>query len=75
MARLEASVPDVSCQHCVSRITKGLTGLAGVRSVKVDLQSKALLVDYVAPADEASIRGKLIEIGYPAQEPTNKARQ
>jgi copper chaperone len=75
MAKWEARVPDVSCQHCVNRVTKGLKELSGVQDVKVDVQTKAVVVEYGAPASETSIRDKLAEIGYPADEPVNRAQR
>ncbi len=40
------SVPDVSCQHCVSTIDKALGVLPGVETVSTDLPTKKVHVRY-----------------------------
>src|SRR5437660_11003577 len=40
------SVPDVSCQHCVSTIDKALGVLLGVETVSTDLPTKKVHVHY-----------------------------
>ena len=40
------SVPDVSCQHCVSTIHKALGVLSGVERVSTDLPTKTVHVHY-----------------------------
>ena len=40
------SVPDVSCQHCVSTIHKALGVLPGVETVSTDLPTKTVHVHY-----------------------------
>lgn len=48
------SVPDVTCNHCVSAIEGAVGALDGVQSVKVDLERKDVTISYdaavVAPA-------------------------
>lgn len=52
MAQTTLNVPDISCEHCEHAITEALSPVEGVRSVKVDIPSKQVHVDY----DEALVR-------------------
>ncbi len=57
------SVPDMSCNHCVNRITKALEG-TGLK-FKVSLEDKSVTVE----GDEATAKeviAKLDEAGYDA---------
>jgi copper chaperone len=58
------SVPDVSCQHCVSAITKELTQIDGVRNVDVDLEKKTVTVDAAESVPEERIREGIDEAGF-----------
>lgn len=40
------TVPDVSCEHCVSTIGKALGGLTGIAQAQTDLDSKTVHVRY-----------------------------
>ncbi|WP_198469465.1 cation transporter [Acetomicrobium sp. S15 = DSM 107314] len=62
MAKFTLSVPDMSCQHCVNRITKALAGL-GLSKHSVSLEDKVVEVE--AP-DIKVVMDALEEIGYPA---------
>ncbi len=57
-------VPDVSCQHCVNAITKEVSGLQGVRDVKVDLDSKQVTVDAGEQVSQAQLIEAINEAGY-----------
>ncbi|GAC1455884.1 MAG: copper chaperone CopZ [Candidatus Limnocylindrales bacterium] len=46
MSQTTLSVPDISCEHCERTITETLSPVDGVRSVKVDIPTKAVTVDY-----------------------------
>lgn len=59
------SVPDVSCNHCVSAIEGAVGALAGVSSVKVDLDRKDVTVAYDSAAvGHESIVGAIQSEGY-----------
>ncbi len=62
VAKFTLSVPDMSCQHCVNRITKALAGL-GLSKYSVSLEDKVVEVE--AP-DIKVVMDALEEIGYPA---------
>jgi copper chaperone len=58
-------VPEVSCGHCVSAIEGAVGALAGVESVKVDLERKDVTVDYEdAAVSLDSIIASIQEEGY-----------
>ncbi|HYR63115.1 MAG TPA: copper ion binding protein [Actinomycetota bacterium] len=40
------SVPEVTCEHCVNAIEGAVGALAGVDSVKVDLDRKDVTISY-----------------------------
>ncbi|MGI6207840.1 MAG: heavy-metal-associated domain-containing protein [Anaerolineae bacterium] len=67
MASVNLRVPNVSCQHCVRTITRELSVLPGVKKVTVDPATKAVQVQFEAPATEARIRDTLKDIGYPPE--------
>lgn len=51
-------VPDVSCGHCKSSIEGALNPLEGVREATVDIETKAVTVEF----DEATLgEDKLID--------------
>jgi copper chaperone CopZ len=51
MAKVTLHVPDISCEHCEHAITEALTPVSGVRSVKIDIPSQQVQLDY----DEAAL--------------------
>jgi len=59
------SVPNISCYHCVMTIERELGELDGVQSVVADPGTKAVTVEWEAPATWEDIRDLLIEINYP----------
>ena len=62
---LTYTVPGMHCGHCEAAVTEEVSGVAGVESVLVDLDSK--LVDVTgAQLDDAAIRAAIEEAGYEA---------
>jgi copper chaperone len=57
-------VPNINCHHCVMTIQRELGELQGVKSVKGDVQSKEVTVEWEAPATWDSIKSLLAEINY-----------
>ena len=55
------SVPDISCDHCVSAITENVSPVDGVERVDVDLGAKTVTV---TGGDESSIRHAIDEAGF-----------
>ncbi len=68
MATKTYRVPGISCGHCTMTIERELGQLAGVASVKADLDSKTVTVEWSAPASEEGIKALLAEIRYPVAE-------
>ncbi len=59
------TVEGMSCQHCVSRVTKAAGSLPGVSAVSVDLAAKTARVEYdpgVVTLDQ--IRSAIKDQGY-----------
>ena len=59
------TVPGMSCGHCKSAVEEELTGVAGVASVDVDLDTKRVVVRGDGLSDEA-LRAAIDEAGYAA---------
>lgn len=60
---------SVQCEMCEERVTKALTSQKGVKSVKVNLESKVIAVTYNGNQIEASkIREAIAKVGYDADD-------
>jgi copper chaperone len=57
------SVPDISCGHCGTAITREVSAVAGVEAVEVELETKTVTVTG-DPLDEAAILAAIDEAGY-----------
>jgi len=57
-------VPEISCQHCVSAITKEVTALTGVQRVQVDLGTKTVTVEHSPELSTEQIVAAINEAGY-----------
>ena len=64
MNKVVYKVPNISCSHCVHTIEMELSQLDGVESVKADLETKQVEVNYSDPATEEQITTLLIAINY-----------
>ena len=60
------AVPGMHCDHCVAAVEQELSGVPGVESVEVDLESKLVVVTGDALEDEA-LRAAIDEAGYDAE--------
>ena len=67
METLKYSVPSIHCGHCVRTIEMELGDIKGVTSVKADLDSKTVEVDFAAPATEDLVVATLKELNYPPE--------
>ena len=63
MRTITYSVPDISCGHCRTAITREVSTVTGVESVEVDLKTKTVTVTG-DPLDEAAILAAIDEAGY-----------
>ena len=68
MTTVTYSVPNISCGHCVHTIQTEVSDLAGIKSVKADVETKKVEIEFEAPANEDSIKTLLKEINYPVAE-------
>lgn len=59
------NVPNISCSHCMMTIKRELGELEGVTSVTGDAETKAVTVEWEAPATWDGIKALLTEINYP----------
>ena len=68
MASKTFRVPNISCMHCVRRITQALSALPGVQDVRADVATKQVVVVYDGEGTLDKVRAALNEIGYPPVE-------
>jgi copper chaperone len=61
---IEFKVPDMSCSHCASVITKTVKQVDPQATIEIDLSSHTVKVD--STEDRASLADALAEAGYPA---------
>ena len=59
------TVPNISCGHCTHTIEMELGDLAGVQTVKADMESRQVLVEWGQPATWDKIASLMVEINYP----------
>jgi copper chaperone CopZ len=68
MATNTVKVPHISCKHCTGTIEREVSELNGVTSVKADVNSKTVTIEWhEPPVTWPQIANLLKEIGYPAQ--------
>lgn len=59
------NVPDMTCGHCVSTVTKTVKGLDSAANVTVDLGRQTVTIEGGVDADK--VKAALEEAGYPAR--------
>jgi copper chaperone CopZ len=60
-------ISGMTCGHCVSAVTQGLTQLTGVQDVAVELVpdgTSRVTVTSASPLDDAAVRAAIDEAGY-----------
>lgn len=67
MAKETLYVPNISCMHCVRRVTEALNKVPGVQNVQADVATKQVTVTYEGADTPGRVRVALEEIGYPAK--------
>ena len=68
MPNKSATIPNISCGHCVRTIETELSLLENVTSVKADETTKMVEVEWTEPQSWDNIKLLLAEINYPAAE-------
>jgi len=66
MEKIEFQSSNIKCGGCVSSVENGLSEIAGVTKVTVDIPSNKVTVEG-SSIDKAVIEAKLAELGYPVQ--------
>ncbi len=61
-------VPGIGCEGCVRTIKSELSEMPGVLSVRADVASKQVTVEWDDATSWEAIRNRLIEIDYPPEE-------
>jgi len=59
------TVPGMSCAHCEAAVRKELQTVAGVESIDVSLETKAVVV-HGTGLEDAALRAAIDEAGYEA---------
>ncbi len=67
MTTVTYKVPAINCGNCTHTIEMELGELAGVQSVKADVETKKVEIKFDAPATEEKIKALLAEIDYPVE--------
>jgi copper chaperone len=67
MTTVTYTVPAISCGHCTHTIETEVGELAGVHSVKAEIDTKKVVITFDAPASEEKIKALLAEINYPVE--------
>ena len=67
MTTVTYTVPAISCGHCTHTIETEVGELAGVQSVKAEMDTKKVVITFNAPASEETIKALLAEINYPVE--------
>jgi copper chaperone CopZ len=64
MEKKTVQVPNIGCDGCVNTIQNELSELPGVRTVKGDVESKTVIVEWDKPANWETIAQSLTAIDY-----------
>ena len=67
MEKIVFNVPGISCGHCVNTIEMEIGDLDGVQSVKGDVDTRTVSIEFGDPATEQLLVDLLKEINYPVQ--------
>jgi copper chaperone len=59
------NVPKIHCAHCGAAIKEGVSEVAGVESVEVDLDAKVVTI-HGESLDDTALRAAIEEAGYEA---------
>ena len=59
------TVPNISCGHCTHTVETEVGDISGVKSVKANMDSQQVVVEWGDPATWDQIEAILVEINYP----------
>jgi copper chaperone len=57
-------IKGMSCQHCVMAVQNALSGIAGVKNVRVDLEKGEATFDEATPVDMNTVMEAVTKAGY-----------
>ena len=57
-------IKGMSCQHCVSSVTKALSAIAGISDVNVSLEKGEATFTENSPVSKETIRNAITKIGF-----------
>lgn len=57
-------IDGMMCENCAAAVTKAISAVHGVSSVKVDLSGKCAEVDYDGKASDKEIMDVIDDLGY-----------
>ncbi|MER7181553.1 heavy-metal-associated domain-containing protein [Streptomyces hyaluromycini] len=63
MAQKQYNVIGMSCEHCAASIREGVSEVAGVSEVVVDVAAKSVTV-HGTDLDDGRLRAAIVEAGY-----------
>ena len=61
------SVTNMTCKSCVNRITRAVSGLAGVDSIAFDLPGRRVRIRHAPELLANSLVERLTQAGYPSE--------
>jgi len=61
---MRVAIKGMSCQHCVSAVTKALEQLDGVKDVEVSLERGEARFEEEKPVDRETLRKAVQDAGY-----------
>lgn len=64
MSQTVYSVSGMTCGHCESAVTREVTTIPGVTSVKAVASTGLVTIDSDTPVDDAAVRAAVDEAGY-----------
>lgn len=68
MHKIEMLAKNISCNHCKMTIANGITSVAGVASVQVEIGSKKVTVVFdESQATAETLLVQMEKLGYPAE--------
>ena len=66
------TITNLTCGHCISRITSSLKEIDEIKSVKIDLKSGKVDIFYKKELDLEKVKQKITDLGYKILKEDNK---
>ncbi|WP_328930862.1 MULTISPECIES: heavy-metal-associated domain-containing protein [unclassified Streptomyces] len=63
MAQKRYNVTGMTCEHCAASVKEGVSEVAGMSEVVVDVAANSVTV-HGADLDDARLRAAIVEVGY-----------